>query len=138
LKLKLSRNNLQIFTQNLIVTAQDLDELNHVNNVRYIEWVNAIAKLHWFNNASITITKNYFWVLINHNIEYKRPSILNDELLLKTYVTKAEGVTSIRIVEILNSKTNLLIAKSETKWCFMDSKTLKPTRITNSVSKLFC
>ncbi|AUC83681.1 thioesterase [Lacinutrix sp. Bg11-31] len=128
---------MQVFTQTLIVAKEDLDELNHVNNVRYIDWVNNIAKSHWLEKASKNITDNYFWVLLSHTIDYKKPAFLNDGLLLKTYVTKAEGVTSIRIVEILNAKTNILLAKSETKWCFIDSKTLKPTRITEEIKKLF-
>lgn len=132
------KTNLQLFTQNITVTENDLDELNHVNNIRYIEWVNDIAKAHWLEKASKNTTENYFWVLLSHTIDYKKPAFLNDNLTLKTYVTKADGVTSIRIVDILNAENNTLLAKSETKWCFMDVKTQKPTRITEDISEIFC
>ena len=128
---------MQTFETQIIVRQGDLDELNHVNNVRYVQWVNDIAKAHWYKNASTEILNNYFWVLISHTIEYKSQAFLNDKIKLKTYVTKGEGVTSNRIVEIYNDKTEKLLAKSETNWCFMSAKTKRPTRITEDIKKLF-
>lgn len=121
----------------LTVTQDDLDELNHVNNVRYVQWVQDIAKAHWLRETPKKITDNYFWIMLSHFIEYKHPALLNDVIKLKTYVTKADGVTSTRVVEISNNNTKKLLAKSETTWCFMNSNTLKPARITDEVVKLF-
>ena len=128
---------MQNFTKTVTVSKEDLDDLNHVNNVRYIEWVNSIAKAHWIENASKKILDNHFWILLSHTIDYKKPAFLKDELLLKTYVLNAEGVTSTRIVEIYNNKTQVLLAKSQTKWCFISSQTKKPSRITEDILKLF-
>lgn len=119
------------------VTEADLDVLQHVNNVRYVQWVQDIAEQHWLQNTSPEINSRYFWVMINHFIEYKSPAILNDEMRLKTYVTHSEGVKSIRIVEIYNNSTQRLIVKSETKWCFMDVNTKRPTRIPENIINLF-
>ena len=129
---------MKVFTKTIIVTQDDLDELNHVNNVRYVHWVNDIAKAQWLNNATQSLLENNFWVLLTHNIEYKASAFLGEELLLKTYVTKALGVTSTRIVEIYNNNTNILLVKSETNWCFMSTTTKKPARITNDVVNIFC
>ncbi|MEO8933425.1 MAG: thioesterase family protein [Xanthomarina sp.] len=121
----------------LTVTSNDLDELNHVNNVRYVHWVQEVAKAHWTTFASEEIRAAHFWVMLTHFIEYKRPAFLDEVLKLKTYITKAEGVTCTRVVEIINNSTNKLMAKSETTWCFINSKTLKPARITDEVFKIF-
>ena len=119
------------------VTKGDLDELNHVNNIRYVSWVNDIAQLHWKNNATKRIRNNYYWVLLSHFIEYKSPAFLNDTIKLETYVIKSEGVTSSRIVEMYNNQTLKLLAKSETKWCLMAVNTNRPTRITKEIINLF-
>ncbi|MCX7547714.1 acyl-CoA thioesterase [Xanthomarina sp. F1114] len=121
----------------LTVSKDDLDELNHVNNVRYVHWVQEVAKDHWLTFASEEIRNANFWVMLTHCIEYKRPAFLDDEIKLKTYITNSEGVTCTRIVEIINNNTNKLLAKSETTWCFMSSKTLKPARITDEVFEIF-
>jgi len=41
------------------------------------------------------------------------------------------------MLEIFNASTNKLLVKSETKWCFMDKKTYRPTRILAEVANLF-
>jgi len=128
---------MKIYEQILQVKPDDLDELNHVNNVRYIQWVNDIAKAHWSKLATQDMQQNYFWVLINHHITYKSQAVLNDNILLKTFVKSSEGVMSTRIVEIYNNDTQKLLVTSETKWCFMDAKTKKPARITSEIINLF-
>jgi acyl-CoA thioester hydrolase len=128
---------MQTFEKLITVTQDDLDELNHVNNVRYVQWAQDIAKEHWTQNTSEEIRKDFFWILLKHHIEYKSPAILNDVVKLKTYVIKAEGVTSTRIVEMYHNSTQKLLVKSETHWCLMSSKTLKPTRINSEIANLF-
>lgn len=121
----------------LKVSKKHLDDLNHVNNVHYVQWVQNIAKAHWQKNAPEAIQSKYFWVLITHFIEHKAEALLNDLIQVKTYISKNEGVTCVRIVEIFNKTTNKLLAKSETKWCFITSKTKRPTRITQEIKNLF-
>ncbi len=128
---------MQVFETQITVTKNDIDELNHVNNVRYIEWVNEIAKKHWQKNTSKELNKNYYWVLLNHHIEYKNSAFVNDVILLKTFIEKSEGATSTRIVEMYNSKTDKLLVKSKTNWCLIDANTNRPTRITDEISTLF-
>ncbi|MFD2541724.1 acyl-CoA thioesterase [Lacinutrix gracilariae] len=125
------------FETTIVVDEHDLDELNHVNNVRYVQWVNDIAKLNWNTVATSSIKENYFWVLISHHIDYKQAALLNDTVVIKTYVTKAQGVTSTRIVEMFNKNTSKLLAKSETNWCLISRKTQKPARITPEINSLF-
>ena len=126
---------MDIHLKTLTVTKDDLDELNHVNNVRYIQWVNDAAKSHWLSQANPDILKQYFWVLVSHNIDYKREIKLGETVTLKTYVKSCQGLISLRVVEVLVNQT--LCAYSETKWCFMSIKTQKPTRITPEITTLF-
>jgi len=128
---------MQVYSETIVVTENDIDELQHVNNVRYVQWVNDIAKAHWHKNASTSILKNYFWILLSHTIDYKASAVLNETLLITTYVTEAKGVKSTRIVEIFNKKSNTLLAKSTTNWCFMSTSSKKPTRITQEITDLF-
>ncbi|WP_339753505.1 thioesterase family protein [uncultured Winogradskyella sp.] len=128
---------MKIFEKTITVSKADLDELNHVNNVRYVQWVQDIAKEHWLTYVSKEILETYSWFLVNHFIEYKNQALLGDQLLLKTYVPKVEGVSTIRHVEIFNTKTGQLIVNSKAKWCFINSKTQRPTRITPDIANLF-
>ena len=128
---------MQVFEKTITVSTEDIDDLNHVNNVRYVQWVQDIAKEHWLAYATKDILETYSWFLVNHFIEYKSQALLGDKLLLKTFVPKVEGVSTIRHVEILNAETEQLIVSSKAKWCLIDSKTQRPTRITPELAELF-
>lgn len=123
------------FENFITVTPEDLDELNHVNNVRYVQWVQDVAKQHWQNDASKAVLENYFWVMLNHYIEYKNPAVLGDTLKLKTYISDYKAATCTRVVEI--SHNDLLVAKSQTTWCLMNAQTKRPARITKEITDLF-
>ena len=126
---------LQIFTKEITVQKTDLDQLNHVNNVRYVQWVQDIAEAHWLKNASSIILEKYYWVLVKHTIDYKGQAFHNDKILIKTFVVAAEGVTSIRKVEMYNNEK--LIISSETKWCLIDAKSNRPYRVNSEIAQLF-
>ena len=128
---------MRVFEEEITVSKNDLDELNHVNNVIYIHWVQEIAKTHWKSLVSNEIIKNYFWVLLEHEIKYLNPAFLNDKIRLKTYIEKTDGVKSSRIVEIYNKDTNKLLVTSKTIWCLINAKTGKPNRITEDIKKAF-
>ncbi|GAA4950895.1 acyl-CoA thioesterase [Algibacter agarivorans] len=128
---------MNIYETTLAVTKTHIDDLNHVNNVHYVQWVQNIAKAHWQSKASEDLQNRYSWFLISHFIEYRNAAFLNDTIKIKTYIEKSEGVTSTRIVEMHHANTNKLLAKSETKWCFVNAKTERPTRITQEIVDLF-
>ncbi len=128
---------MKIFTNTIQVIPSDLDDLKHVNNVRYVQWIQDIAKAHWNSEATKEMLNAYFWVVLNHNIDYKSSAVLHDFINIKTFVQDAEGVTSTRIVEMYHSETNQLIVRSETKWCLMDARTKRPVRIPKELQHLF-
>jgi len=121
----------------ITVTLDDLDQLDHVNNVRYVQWVQDIAEEHWQAKVTPEITDAYFWVLLKHSIEYKNPAVLGDVILLKTFILKSEGVTSLRKVEMYDNTSGKLLVASETTWCLISKTNLKPARITPEISSLF-
>lgn len=121
----------------ITVTTHHLDDLNHVNNVVYVQWVNDIAKTHWEKAAPQDIKNDYFWVLMSHTIDYKKAAVINDIITVKTFIIESSTITSLRAVEMYNKKTEELVAKSITKWCFMNAHTQRPTRITPEVEELF-
>lgn len=128
---------MQNYTTQIIVKPEHLDHLQHVNNVQYVSWVQDIAIDHWVKATTKEIDTNYFWVLLQHNITYKKPAFLNDEIIIKTFILKSGGVKSIRCVEFYNKKTNILLVRSETTWCLINRETNKPSRITDEITACF-
>ena len=119
------------FETKFTVVASDIDELNHVNNVVYIQWIQNIANLHWTQLKQDVDTTAYAWVVIRHEIDYIGQALLGETLVAKTWVGKTEGIRSIRHVEFY--KNNKLVVKAQTTFCLVNAKTFKPTRITDQI-----
>lgn len=124
------------FSKEIIVKKNDIDELNHVNNVCYVQWIQDISKDHWFASIENKVTSTYIWVVASHFIEYKSPALLGDVLIIETFIEKFEGPFSFRAVEIRNAKTNRIIVKAITKWCLIDKDTKKPLLVPNEILNL--
>jgi acyl-CoA thioester hydrolase len=123
-----------VFEFKINVTSADIDDLNHVNNVVYVKWMDEVAFHHWaFLTKEIPLPE-YIWVVARHEIDYKGQALLGDELVARTWVGETKGFTSIRLIEFY--KDDVLLAKSKTTWAMLDAETYKPTRIRENVLKV--
>ena len=127
----------QIYEIQLKVTEGDLDAMQHVNNVRYLQWVQDVAEAHWKKVAQPEWLENYAWVVLNHFIEYKKPALLGDEVKITTHVHENTGPKSNRLVRIHNAKTEQLLVQASTWWCLLDAKTGRPLRVTDELVRAF-
>lgn len=128
---------MKIFQQEVTVQAKDIDNLNHVNNVVYVQWVQDVASAHWNALSSSEQREKYSWVVIKHEIEYSGAAYLNDVLVVKTWVQESSGVRSERHVEFYHQKTNKLLVKAKTIWCMLDASTKRPHRVTQDIIEIF-
>ena len=122
---------MSVFETNYTVVTSNIDELNHVNNVVYLQWIQDIANLHWNELKEGVDTAAYVWVVIRHEIDYLNQALLGDTLLAKTWVGKTAGLKSIRHVEFY--RNNKLLVKAQTTFCLLHAKSFKPMRITDEI-----
>lgn len=124
------------FSKINVVSKEHLDDLNHVNNVQYLYWVQDAAHNHWEALIQNIDKPLGVWVVRSHSITYKQAALEGDKLTLKTYVKQSRGVLSERIVEIFNAEQKLL-AVCSTQWCYINPINQKPEMIPNTVLELF-
>jgi len=123
------------FQHSFKVRSDDIDSLNHVNNIVYLQWVLEISSMHWKSLITEEINDKYVWMVLRHELDYLGQAYLNDTLTLYTWIDENEGVKSTRIVHIYRGE--VLLLKAETIWCLLNAKTLKPKRIGDDVMRLF-
>lgn len=122
------------YSFDLTAKIEDIDVLNHVNNVVYLKWVNEASERHWAVLSNDEINTKYFWVCLRHEIDYVGEAYLHDEVTVVTWVGESKGVKSIRHVDIY--KEDKLLVKAASTWCLIDAATQKPTRIRQDVLDL--
>ncbi len=125
------------YEKTIVVQEDDLDELNHVNNVRYVQWIQDISKEHWITTAPQPMRKGVIWVVMHHDITYRNSAQLGNVINVSTFIEKSRGATSVRIVEMHDAATDMLLVRSSTKWCLLNEVSLKPIRISEEIKQFF-
>ena len=72
---------------------------------------------------------------MNLRIDYLKPALPGDELIVRTWVATMKKVTSERRYEVVRGGD--VLARGQTEWAFVDRKTLAPKRIPKEVSDCF-
>ncbi len=126
-----------IFEYHFTVPKSAIDDMDHVNNVVYLQWVQDVAKRHWESKTDDQIRNTYVWVVLNHFIEYHNPAFENDKITLQTWIDHHKGVKSERHTKIISTITKKVLVTAKTTWCLLHKETLRPTRITDEISTLF-
>jgi acyl-CoA thioester hydrolase len=121
----------------ITVQPDDIDQLGHVNNVVYLRWVQDAAVAHWRAAADPGDQARLFWVVVRHEIDYKRPAFLEDEIVAATWVGAAHGRDFERFTEVRRASDGRVLAVARTLWCPMDRATGRPTDVSEAVRARF-
>ena len=125
------------FEMTVSVLSDDIDEQNHVNNTVYLRWVQEVATAHWQAVASPEAQNNIGWVVLRHEIDYKTPAAVGDQILLRTWVGKATRLTFERFTEVRRNSDGQLLSKARTLWCPINAQTAGPIRVPPEVRAQF-
>jgi acyl-CoA thioester hydrolase len=121
----------------LTVTADDLDAQAHVNNVVYVRWVQDAATAHWEALTTPAVREEVGWVLLRHEIDYRRAAVLGDAIVVRTAVGHLEGLTFERRTTIRRAHDGVVLAESRTLWCPVHARTGRPRRVSDELRALF-
>jgi len=120
----------RIFRQEIVVTEDAIDEFGHVNNQRYIAWMQEVATAHSAANGwpmERYLQTGAAWVVRSHFIEYLRPAFAGDALDIDTWAASLALREVIR--KYLFRRADQLVARAETRWVYVDIKSGRPKRI---------
>jgi acyl-CoA thioester hydrolase len=127
----------QAFELPISIAPSDIDVHGHVNNVVYVRWVQDAAVAHWRALATQEQQANVTWVVVRHEIDYKRPARPEDSIIAATWVGTATNTTFERFTEILRQKDRKVLVAARTLWCPIDVKTGRPVRVGQDIRDRF-
>ena len=120
------------------VHSADIDVLGHVNNAVYMRWVQEVAAAHWRAAASAELQADVVWVVLRHEIDYKRPAMPGDRVIARTWVGQATGTRFERHTEIVRAAPDReVLAVARSVWCPLNAGTGRPERIGPSLHDCF-
>lgn len=126
------------YSKTICIPHSTIDEIGHVNNVAYVQWMQDIAVEHYSAIGGVAAQgENVTWVVREHRIEYLLPAFEKEEIEIRTWLENIRRVRSLRKYEFVRKADGKMLVRGETEWVFVDAKTGMPRVIPEQVSKVF-
>ena len=113
----------------LKVRTYECDNYGHVNNANYLNYLE-YARYELLNDVGFDygamLKAGYGVYVARIEIDYKKPAVIGDELIIKSWPVKKGAVSGVIAQEIRRGED--LLAAAKVTWAFVDSKGI-PTRI---------
>ena len=126
-----------VFELSISIGADDIDQLGHVNNVVYVRWIQEVAVAHWTALAPAAEQSRILWIVLRHEIDYKKPARMGDGIIARTWVGSATRLKFERFTEVVRAEDGALLAKARTLWCPVDRSSGKPAAVSQEVRACF-
>jgi acyl-CoA thioester hydrolase len=117
------------------VAADDIDFMGHVNNASYLKWVQAAVISHWQALAPVEAVAQHLWVALKHEITYRRPAFLDDDVVATVLLERVQGARAF--YETVITRGSEVLAEVKSSWCCVDAETLRPARLARDVIDRF-
>jgi acyl-CoA thioester hydrolase len=117
------------FEMTLTALPEHIDELGHVNNAVWVQWMEQVAVAHWRRVASPAHQDAYFWVVVRHEIDYLRPAFAGDMITARTWAgEKPQGARYDRHMEFVGDDGKPRV-RALSWWAIIDKALGRPIRV---------
>lgn len=125
------------------VVDADIDELGHVSNIVYVRWIQEVAVAH---SVAVGLTVEAYrtigavFFVRRHEVDYLRPVLRGDRLLLRTWIDSIAAAKCIRATEIVRLEpggAETIVADARTTWGCVEIANGRPTRIPPAIRDAF-
>ncbi|MEO7563604.1 MAG: acyl-CoA thioesterase [Sphingomicrobium sp.] len=118
-----------VFEQKITATAEHIDELGHVNNAVWVQWIQEVAVAHWHSLADPAHHDAYIWVVVRHEIDYLRAVLPGETVIARTWVGEApKGARFDRHMEFIGTDGKARV-RAITQWAIIDKASGRPIRV---------
>jgi acyl-CoA thioester hydrolase len=117
------------FTLDFTAAPEHIDELGHVNNAVWVQWIQQVAVAHWDAVADPAHKDAFFWVVVRHEIDYLRAAYEGDRITATTWVgDEPKGARFDRFVELAGNDGRVCV-RAKTSWAIIDKASGRPIRV---------
>jgi len=125
------------FTRPFTATAADIDELGHVNNAVWVQWIQEIAVAHWQAVAPAEHRDAHIWVVTRHEIDYRGNLREGETVTAETWVPDPpRGARFDRHVRFVDAEGRVKV-EAVTTWALLDRATGRLLRVREEIAAPF-
>ncbi|HEY6870014.1 MAG TPA: acyl-CoA thioesterase [Novosphingobium sp.] len=125
------------FTRPFTATRDHIDELGHVNNAVWVQWMEAIATAHWEAIAPPEHVASYAWVVTRHEIDYRGNISEGESVTAETFIPEGpSGARFDRRVDFRNAAGKVIVS-ARTTWAMIERASGRLMRVPPEVAAPF-
>ncbi|ADU68273.1 thioesterase family protein [Pantoea sp. At-9b] len=109
------------------VRGYHLDVYQHVNNARYLEFLEE-ARWQWLEDVDAfnwLVQQKLAFVVVNININYRRPAVLGDVLTIESEIAQLNGKSGVISQRVLLASDGSPVADAALTFVCIDLQTQK-------------
>jgi acyl-CoA thioester hydrolase len=122
-----------IYRQERRVSWSDLDPAGHVNNARYLNYLEdcaiADARSRGWPVARMLEESGFAIVARRYRIEYHEPAHLDEMLEVATWISDVRRASAVRHYTVHRETGGTLLARARALWAWIDPASGRPVRI---------
>ncbi|WP_294275304.1 acyl-CoA thioesterase [uncultured Sphingomonas sp.] len=125
------------FSMSFTAQPEHIDELGHVNNAVWVQWIQAIAGAHWESVVPPEHAAAHVWVVTRHEIDYRGNVVAGETVTAETWVPDPpKGARFDRHVRFLDTQGRVKV-QAVTTWALIDRATGRLLRVTPEIAAPF-
>ena len=125
------------YTMKFTARPEHIDEMGHVNNAVWVNWMEDIATAHWKADAEPEHAAAYVWVVTRHEIDYRGNIREGDSVEGLTEIREAPtGARFDRHFTFTDARGKPIV-RAKTTWAMIDRETGRVMRVPKEVSAPF-
>ena len=114
-----------------------IDELGHVNNTVWVQWIQEIATAHWQAVAPPENLAPYVWVVTRHEIDYRGNIGLGESVAAETSIPgPPRGAQFDRCVVFRDARGKAIVTARST-WALLDRASGRLCRVRPEIAASF-
>ena len=124
-----------VFRFPINISEHDIDHMGHVNNNVYLKWVQDAVVRYWETRAPAEAVASHLWVALKHEITYRKPTFLEDNVVADVIADKVQGARAFFTTIVKRGEE--VLAEVKSCWCCIDATSHRPARLASSVAERF-
>ena len=117
-----------VFEMSLTAEPEHIDELGHVNNAVWVQWIQEVAVAHWSSVADPAHQDDYIWVVVRHEIDYLRAALEGERLTGADLGRRGQG-RPLRPPHGIHRRGRKVRVRARTCWAIIDKASGRPIRV---------